>query len=76
MQINILIFGQLCEIIGEHIVFNDIADTDKLRAALNKKFPVLEDSKFMMAVNKKLVTENILLPANCTVAVLPPFSGG
>lgn len=76
MQINIILFGQLCEVLGESLVLNDIADTDNLQSVLNIKYPALNNSKYVMAVNKKLVTENTVLTQNCTVALLPPFSGG
>lgn len=76
MKINILIFGQLCDIMGENLVLNNIADTNSLAEVLNERYPELADSKYMIAVNKKLVTENILLTDNSTVALLPPFSGG
>jgi sulfur-carrier protein len=76
MQINIIIFGQLCDLLGENLVLNNIDDTDSLTAVLNKRHPELIHSKYMMAVNKKLITGNTLLTNNSTVALLPPFSGG
>ncbi len=76
MQINIIIFGQLCELLGEKLILNDITDTNSLTDTLNKKFPQLADAKYVMAVNKKIVSENIPLINNSTVALLPPFSGG
>jgi len=76
MQINLIIFGQLCELLGEDLVLNNIADTNGLTAALNEKYPELTHSKYIIAVNKKTVTENTILTDGCTVALLPPFSGG
>lgn len=76
MQVKIIIFGQLCEVLGESLLLNDIADTDNLQSVLNIKYPALVNSKYVMAVNKKLVIENTVLTQNCTVALLPPFSGG
>ena len=76
MQINIIIFGQLCDLLGENLILDDIADTDGLTTVLTQKYPGLSDSKYMIAVNKKLVTGNTLLTNNSTVALLPPFSGG
>ncbi len=76
MQINIIIFGQLCDLLGENLVLNNIADTDSLTAVLNERYPEMVDSKYVIAVNKKLVTRNTLLTNNSTVALLPPFSGG
>lgn len=76
MQVNVIIFGQLCELLGENLMLNDIADTNSLTETLNKRFPQLADAKYLMAVNKKVVTENTSLTNNSTVALLPPFSGG
>ena len=76
MKINIIIFGQLCEVLGEKLVMEDIADTECLQQALHKKFPELVNYKYVMAVNKKLVTTNTVLNEDCIIALLPPFSGG
>jgi molybdopterin synthase sulfur carrier subunit len=76
MQVNIIIFGQLCDLLGENIVLHDIADTNSLSEALKERFPELAHAKYVMAVNKKVVTENMILNNNSTVALLPPFSGG
>ena len=76
MNINIIIFGQLCEILGEKLVIENISDTESLQQALHKKFPDLANFKYVMAVNKKQVIANIQLTENCIVALLPPFSGG
>jgi len=76
MSINIIIFGQLCDILGESLVLNGIGDTDSLTAVLNEKYPRVRGMKYMMAVEKKLVTENTLLANKNTVALMPAFSGG
>lgn len=76
MKINIIIFGQLCDLMGQNLVLYDIADTNSLVAVLNEKFPGLINSKYMLAVNKKAIMSNTTLTNNCIVAMLPPFSGG
>lgn len=76
MQVNILIFGQLTEIAGTTVSLNEISDTDSLTEELNKKFPALANVTYRIAVNKKMVIENTVLTDHCTVALLPPFSGG
>ncbi|MDP4261349.1 MAG: MoaD/ThiS family protein [Bacteroidota bacterium] len=76
MEINIIIFGQLRDLLGKGLVLNDVADTDSLTRVLNEKYPGLAHSTYRIAVDKEIVTENTLLPQNCTVALLPPFSGG
>ena len=77
MQINILFFGQLTDITDTGtIMLDNIADTSALIKMLHEKFPALATSKYVIAVNKKIITGNTLLTNNCTVALLPPFSGG
>lgn len=76
MEIKIVLFGQLTEIAGPNITMNNINNTDELVQELNKKYPAFSDVKYMMAVNKKMIVANTVLTTNCTVALLPPFSGG
>ena len=57
-------------------MLNDINDTDSLITVLNKKYSGLMDTKYIIAVNKKLITGNTLLMDNSTVALMPAFSGG
>ena len=77
MQIRIMIFGQLTEIINSStLTLEDIADTNSLVDELNKLYPALAGSKYIMAVNKQTVMANTVLKEDSTVALLPPFSGG
>ena len=76
MQINVIAFGQLGDLISENLVLENIADTDSLMATLHNMYPALRESKFMIAVNKKLITINTLLADKSTIALLPAFSGG
>ena len=77
MQITILFFGQLTDITGQaSILLEDIADTDALTTRLHQQFPALANAKYAIAINKKLINSNTLLTNNCSVALLPPFSGG
>ena len=77
MKINILIFAQLTDIIGSsNLVLDNVTDTDNLVAALNQAYPELTNATYLVSVNKKMVTENLALANNTTVALLPPFSGG
>lgn len=55
---------------------NDVSDRDELLEILNMQFPGLEDSKFAIAIDKKVVVQNTSLADGCIVALLPPFSGG
>jgi molybdopterin converting factor small subunit len=75
--VEIIVFGQLTEITGhEKISINSIADTNTLVKELHHKFPELMNTRYVIAVDKKIVLRNTSLSDKNTVALLPPFSGG
>ncbi len=77
MKINIIFFGQLSEITGtKNISLEDMADTKALNLLLHSTYPLLKDQPYRIAVNNQLVSEDVLFDEDCTVALLPPFSGG
>ena len=77
MQVNILIFGQIADITGtNNLTLENVNNTEELLKRLKNNFPALLDSKFAVAVDKKIITENTALGNNSTIALLPPFSGG
>mgnify|MGYP003498119990 FL=1 len=77
MAVKIKIFGQLTDIVKSHeLTLNDIADTNSLVSELNKRFPTLSASRYLMAVNKQTITANTVLDSDSIVALLHPFSGG
>ena len=77
MEINILFFGQLIDISGVgSITMDGITDTDMLTEMLGKMYPELNETKYAVSVNNEVITDNTILTENCTVALLPPFSGG
>jgi len=76
MPVNIIIFGRLTDITGNSLALENIGDTNSLVKELHVLYPALADAKYVIAVNKKVVTENTTLTENSIVALLPPFSGG
>jgi molybdopterin synthase sulfur carrier subunit len=77
MQIRILIFGKLADIVNAStLTLTGIADTNSLVNELNKRYPALADCKYIMAVDKQTITTNTILKGESTIALLPPFSGG
>jgi sulfur-carrier protein len=73
---HVILFGQLADIAGSTVFVNDVADTNSLINTLHNTYPVLAEAKYVIAVNKQVVTSNTLLNENSVVALLPPFSGG
>ncbi len=77
MPIDILIFGQLTDITGTNrLSLPGVADTSSLIDELNRKYPGLKDVKYRIAVDKKIITDNIVITEHSTIALMPPFSGG
>ena len=77
MKVNVILFGQLKELAGNsNIIVENVADTESLVATLHERFPAMANKKFIIAVNKQVVSNNTLLVNNCTIALMPPFSGG
>ncbi len=77
MHINILFFGELAEITAQSkTVLNDIENTEKLTHLLEDMYPALKHTKYMLVLDKQTIIENTMLTNNCTVALLPAFSGG
>jgi molybdopterin converting factor small subunit len=76
MTTQIIIFGQLTDITGDSLTFDNVPDTNTLVQELHNRFPLLAKAKYVIAVDKKLVQSNTPLSSESTVALLPPFSGG
>ena len=76
MSIKIILFGKLADISGNSVSLKNVADTDSLVNTLHKDYPVLANTKYVIAVDKQVIKGNTVLNTNSTVALLPPFSGG
>ncbi|MDE3182282.1 MAG: MoaD/ThiS family protein [Bacteroidota bacterium] len=74
---NIKVFGQLTDIFkGENINIENAADVNELKNRLIDSYPALSGKTFVIAVDKKIIHENLSLTQNAEIALLPPFSGG
>jgi molybdopterin converting factor small subunit len=74
---NIKVFGQLTDVFhGENIIIENAADVTELKNRLIDSYPALSGKTFVIAVNKKIIHENLPLTQNAEIALLPPFSGG
>jgi sulfur-carrier protein len=77
MKFQLLVFGQLAEELGvENLEISAIADTDSLVVFLEKNYPGIVGRKYIIAVDKKLINTKTALTNNCTVALMPAYSGG
>jgi sulfur-carrier protein len=77
MQVNLIIFGRLTDITGKNvIILSGIPDTDALVKQMHETYPALALNKYVLAVDRKIISGNTALKENSTVAMMPPFSGG
>lgn len=74
---KILFFGQLVEVVGaKELIIEGATDIHALTSALHQQFPLLAQSKYVIAVDQELVSDNKNLQAHNIIAFMPPFSGG
>ncbi|WP_395625573.1 MoaD/ThiS family protein [Daejeonella sp.] len=77
MQVEVLLFGQLADIVGTNkFHLQNIPDTDTLGKKLHEMYPALAKLSYSIAVNKKTIHENTIFDGDADIALLPPFSGG
>ena len=77
MQVHLTLFGQLAEITGrKEMILQDIPDSETLIKTLNDMYPLLANTKYAIALNKKVIHEKTILSGDNNIALLPPFSGG
>ncbi|MEY3436618.1 MAG: MoaD/ThiS family protein [Sphingobacteriales bacterium] len=76
-MLKILVFGQLREIIGSSVIeVDNVMDTTALHHRLIEVYPALVNYTFRIAVDGKLTDGQVPIFPGCTIALLPPFSGG
>jgi len=77
MPVQVIVFGQLTDILGHQpITMDNAPDTSTLIKELNQRYPALVNASYIIAVDKTIVSGNTTLKGNNTVALLPPFAGG
>lgn len=77
MEVTILVFGQLTDVMGNSTLqLSGMQDTDAVIVELTRRYPPLATAQYRIAVDKQTIDNNTILKAGSTVALLPPFSGG
>jgi len=78
MAIRVITFGPIRDLTNnESICFDQVSDTDQLVRKLHDKFPALERSPYLIAVDQEIVSGNMSLSnSDHEIALLPPYSGG
>ena len=77
MKVNVLLFGQISEIVGEQtIVMENVDNKEELLKAMLEAHPALGKLSFKIAINSELTESNLKLNNGDEIALLPPFAGG
>ena len=76
MAVKIQLYGQLKQITGSSELTTEAADTDGLMKEIAARFPLLENLKYQVAVDRTIVQSNTSIKAGQELALLPPYSGG
>ena len=76
-MIEVMFFGQLADATGVlSVMVEEVGNTDMLIQMMKQRYPALESSTYMIAVNNAMVTENSIVTPGSKIAFMPPFSGG
>jgi sulfur-carrier protein len=77
LSLRVLVFGQLAEHTGATVLeMPKAVDTEALRRELERSYPGLAGMKYSIALNKKIVHQNMEITDGDELALMPPFSGG
>jgi molybdopterin converting factor small subunit len=74
---TVLIFGELKDITQTGTVGSLPSMTvGDMRNLLAERWPALHNKTFLVAVNQRLAADEVHIPEDAEVALMPPFSGG
>ncbi len=73
---KVLLFGMIAEKAGSQAIDCAAGSTVELRRELERRIAGLSDVSYAIAVDRRVVKEDLLLTGEEEVALLPPFAGG
>ncbi len=73
---EVLLFGMIAEKAGADRITVSATSLHDLRQALVQRIPELEKLSYAIAVDRRIVHDDVPLTGNEEIAVLPPFAGG
>jgi molybdopterin synthase sulfur carrier subunit len=73
---NVLLFGLIAEKAGAERLQLDASSLTELRTRLAERIPDLRALSHAIAVDRRIVRDDMPLTGNEEIAVLPPFAGG
>ena len=71
-----MLFGSIAEIACASEVDLEASSVDRLRELLILHVPKLRDMRYAIAVDRRIIADDLDLNGSEEIAVLPPFAGG
>ena len=79
MKINTLYFGLIAELKGVSSEIQDYKEglsINQLKSELNNAIPALSEVNYSVAINQKMVSDDVSLCEGDEISFFPPFAGG
>lgn len=73
---NVLLFGSIAEKAGTATTTVSAGSLSVLRGQLEQCIPGLSEMSYAIAVDRRIVKDDMPLTGQEEIAVLPPFAGG
>ena len=73
---NVLLFGMIAEKAGADQLGVEASSTGELRRSLAAYISGLDQLSYAIAVDRRIVHQDVPLTGSEEIAVLPPFAGG
>jgi sulfur-carrier protein len=76
-MLNVLVFGQLVDIIGSsRISIEHVGTVRDFKAMMHVIYPNLLNKTYAVAIENTLAGDEDVIADGSTVALMPPYSGG
>jgi molybdopterin converting factor subunit 1 len=79
MTVHILYFGVLSQVMNNNSQSIQLPENSTIQELLDiliTENSLVKNYKFQIAVNKQIVTSEVIIKEGDEIALLPPFSGG
>lgn len=80
MQIQVLLFGIVADLVGENSIILDIVEKSSVasfKEQMISEYPQLKSyTTYAVAINEVYAQNDAVIKANDIIAIIPPVSGG
>ncbi len=73
---EVQLFGSIAEKAGSDRLQMEARTTAELLRSIKERIPDLQHMRYALAVDRRIVKDDVVLTGNEEIALLPPFAGG